>query len=63
MVALDLRSLVRQEKARRQATQLCDASSNCRDDGPGVEAVDQPHLDLSQHSIGIDAVQARSDLA
>ena len=58
MVALDLRSLVRQERARRQAVQLSCAACACREDGPGEEAAVQQEINLEEHRISADAVKA-----
>ena len=58
MVALDLRTLVRQERARRQAAQLSRAACACREDASGEEAVDQQSINLDEHRVGAHAVQA-----
>ena len=58
MVALDLRSLVRQERARRQAVQLSCAACACREDAPGEEAAEQQEINLDEHRVGADAVKA-----
>lgn len=58
MVALDLRSVIQEERKRRQAARLTAATSDCREDAPGVQAVDQSPINLEECSVGAGAVQA-----
>ncbi len=62
MVALDLRSIIQEEKKRRQAAHLSAATSDCREDASGVQAADQGPIDLAACSVGADAVEARTCL-
>jgi len=62
MVALDLRSVIQEERKRRQAAHLSAATSDCREDASGVQAVDQGPIDLAACSVGADAVEARTCL-
>ena len=62
MVALDLRSIIQEEKKRRQAAHLSAATSDCREDPSGVQAADQGPIDLAACSVGANAVEARTCL-
>lgn len=59
MVALDLRSLVRQEKARQLAQQAA-ANVPRREDAAEMEAVEQRPISLAEHSIASERLDGLS---